>query len=212
MDNYSKLNVDLLIENPKNLKKFREIEKNIKIEEDNIFKIDCELIKVEKDRDEVNNKIFKLKNYKKNHNKFVRFLLAIHTFIFVGGLVCFYYIASFPLIYTLLFSLILQLIILVGTIPNYNYYIKNLKDSTYTKEELEDKLNILEENNKTLINEKSIKLANIESLKEEIQNLLNQEQKNISKDSVISQKIVDILTFDYELNNNFDEMKLKLKK
>ncbi len=226
MDNYTKLSIDKLQENIENLKKISDINANLKIEEENISKIDSELIEIKNDRDRINDKIFKLNNYKKNHKKLVETLLLIHACAFVGGLIFVNLVevtvsaGLLPLKENLFFSLLLQLVFLAATIPSYFCLKKNFKDNTYTKEELEDMIKTIDEDIKSLKIKKEQKLANIESLKEEIQNLLNQEQTNIeevsnilnARDNAINQKIMDIDTFDNKLNSNFDTMKLKLKK
>ena len=218
MDNYTKLSIDTLQENTNNLKKVREIEKNIKDEENKINIIDSEL--------RINNKLSKLNNYKKNHKKLVEVLLLVHAFALYVGLI-FVNLAGVivsgslvPLKENLFLSLLLQLVFLAATIPGYYLCKKKFIDSDYTKEELEDMLKTINDDIKSLAIKKEQKLTNIESLKEEIQNLLNQEHTNIeevsnilnARDNAINQNIMNIETFDNKLNTNFDEMKLKLKK
>ena len=113
-----------------------------------------------------------------------------------------------------------QILILIGTIPGYYLCKKKFIDSDYTKEELDDTLKTIDEDIKSLTIKKEQKLTNIESLKLEMQTLLNQEQENIeevsnilnARDNAINQNIMDIETFDNKLNNSFDEKKLKLEK
>lgn len=226
MDNYTKLSIEILQKNIDNLKKVRENEKSIKDEENKINIIDSELIEIKNDRERINNKLSKLNNYKKNHKKLVEFLLLVHAFIFVGGLI-YFNLAEFSLNGSLLslkeslvFSFMFQILILIGTIPGYYLCKKKFIDSDYTKEELDDTLKIIDEDIKSLTIKKEQKLTNIESLKLEMQTLLNQEQENIeevsnilnARDNAINQNIMDIETFDNKLNNSFDEKKLKLEK
>ena len=226
MDNYTKLSIEILQKNIDNLKKVRENEKSIKDEENKINIIDSELIETKNAKERINNKISKLNNYKKNHKKLVEFLLLVHAFIFVGGII-YFNLAEFslngslvPLKENLFLSLLLQLVFLAATIPGYFRIKKNFKDNTYTKEELEDMIKTIDEDIKSLTIKKEQKLTNIESLKLEMQTLLNQEQENIeevsnilnARDNAINQNIMDIETFDNKLNNNFDAMKLKLTK
>lgn len=83
-------------------------------------------------------------------------------------------------------------------------HLKNLKIDNAG--ELEVNLYKIDKEIKSLTTKKAQKLADIESLKLEIQNLLNQEQENL--ENVINSLNVNENTID----NNFDEMKLKLEK